>query len=149
PARTTLRHVVHGFGVVTTARRGDERCPAVVFLQHRADVSPRARIGQSPLRANEPSNTSAHEAVISIRANSLPRRAVLEANEQLLLSRVLTQLSRESLINPSPACVRVNCRPYGLTGLCVLGQTMPVWSRSLERCHRSTVQHYIILARPP
>lgn len=145
PARVLLRHLEHRMRMVATAWRRDECSPTIILFQHRADVSPRRWIGQSPLGKGHASNTGTDKAIVSIGPDHLPRRTVFEPNEHLLLIRALPQPVRECLVYAPLPRVGVDRSPYSLSGLRVFGQAMPVGGYPLMRRDGRAMENDVIL----
>jgi hypothetical protein len=132
--------------VVVPPRRADEQRPAAVLRQDRADERPAARVAQRVLGEDDADRRRADERVVVVRADDLPRRAVLEPDEHVLLARRVAERQRERVVNPAPAGAGVDRVPDRLSGLVVLRQHVPVAADARHRAGRGPVQAHVVLA---
>src|SRR5208282_3953130 len=74
----------------------------------------------------------AHCRVVTVRAEHLPRRPILEANKHLLLIGVGAQLVREGLVDAPLARVGVNRGPDRLATLAIRWEHVPKGRRMID-----------------
>src|SRR5678815_232892 len=93
--------------MITPARRGDERRPAVIFLQHRPMIGPCRWITQRILGIGDARRRGAHRRVVAIATDACPGALVLEANEHRAVVGILAQLVRKGFVDTALATVGV------------------------------------------
>src|SRR5678815_421447 len=131
--------------MITPARRGDERRPAVIFLQHRPMIGPCRWITQRILGIGDARRRGAHRRVVAIATDACPGALVLEANEHRAVVGILAQLVRKGFVDTALATVGVHRCPDRTPGLFELRQAVPVIADPLEGAGRGMMQTYLVL----
>src|SRR5207342_3164548 len=134
----------HGKSMIASSGSSDERRPAFVLFDHWAVVGPRAGIGQRPLAVDNSRDACADGGVVSVGANDLPRRTVMETDKHFVVVGVGSQFLRECFIDASPAGVRVDGCPDRFAALQKFRQAVPVISYALECGDSSVMQTHFV-----